>query len=42
VNVGAEFVAFNLYHQVLAVGAAQHKIGGVAVPAAIITQVFGA
>ena len=40
-DVGAEAVALDLHHQVLAVGAAQHKVGGVAVPAAIVAQVFG-
>ena len=39
-DVGAEAVAFDLDHQVFAVGAAQHKVGGVAVPAAIVAQVF--
>ena len=41
-NVGAELVAFDFDHQVFAVGAAQHKVGRVGVPAPVVAQVFGA
>ena len=41
-DVGAELVALDFHHQVFAVGAAQHEVGRVGVPAAIVAQVLGA